>query len=55
MIRNNGKPPEKKITEGGGLTNLRHQIENSGGKMTVQSMPEFSLVIEMPKHGNSEE
>lgn len=55
VIRNNGKPPEKKITEGGGLTNLRHRIENSGGKMTVQSMPEFSLVIEMPKHGNSEE
>ena len=53
MIRNNGKPPEKKITEGGGLTNLRHRIEHSGGKMTVQSLPEFSLVIEMPKHGNS--
>ena len=55
VIRNNGKPPEKEITEGGGLTNLRHKIENSGGKMTVQSLPEFSLVIEMPKHGNSGE
>ena len=53
VIRNNGKPPEKEITEGGGLTNLRHRIENSGGRMTVQSLPEFSLVIEMPKHGNS--
>lgn len=52
VIRNNGKPPEKKITEGGGLTNLRHRIENSGGKMTVQSLPEFSLAIELPKHGN---
>ena len=54
MIRNNGKPPEKKITEGGGLTNLRHRIENSGGRMTVQSLPEFSLVIEIPKHGDLE-
>ncbi len=53
MIRNNGKPPEKKITEGGGLTNLRRRIENLGGKMTVQSLPEFSLVIEIPKSGNS--
>ena len=53
VIRNNGKPPEKKITEGGGLTNLRRRIENSGGKMTVQSLPEFSLVIEIPKHENS--
>jgi len=54
MIRNNGKPPEKKITEGGGLSNLRHRIENSGGKMTVQSLPEFSLVIEIPKYENQE-
>lgn len=53
MIRNNGKPPEKEITEGGGLTNLRHKIENSGGKMTVQSLPAFSLVIEIPKSGIS--
>ena len=55
MIRNNGRPPEKKITEGGGLTNLRHRIEKSGGKMAVQSLPEFSLVIEMPKHGDEGE
>ena len=55
MIRNNGRPPEKKITEGGGLTNLRHRIEKSGGKMVVQSLPEFSLVIEMPKRGDEGE
>ena len=53
VIRNNGNPPEKEITEGGGLTNLRHRIENSGGKMTVQSLPRFSLAIEIPKSGNS--
>ena len=53
VIRNNGKPPEKEITEGGGLTNLRHRIENSGGKMTVQSYPRFALAIEIPKSGNS--
>lgn len=53
VIRNNGKPPEKEITEGGGLTNLRHRIENSGGKMTVQSLPRFSLAIEIPKSENS--
>ena len=53
MIRNNGKPPKEKIKEGGGLTNLRHRIENSGGRMTVQSLPRFSLAIEIPKSGNS--
>lgn len=53
MIRNNGKPPKKTITEGGGLTNLRRRIEKSGGKMTVQSLPEFSLVIDIPKFENA--
>ena len=54
MIRNNGKPPEKKITEGGGLSNLRRRIEISGGTMTVHSLPKFSLVIEIPKSGDWE-
>ena len=53
VIRNNGKPPEREITEGGGLTNLRLRVENSGGKMTVQSVPRFSLAIEIPKFENS--
>ena len=53
MIRNDGKPPKKTIPEGGGLTNLRRRIEKSGGKMTVQSLPEFSLVIDIPKSENS--
>lgn len=53
MIRNNGKPPKRTITEGGGLTNLRRRIEKSGGKMTVQSLPEFSLLIDIPKSENA--
>ena len=55
MIRNNGKPPEKKITEGGGLSNLRRRIEMSGGTMTVHSLPKFFLVIEIPKSGDQED
>lgn len=55
VIRNNGKPPEKVITEGGGLTNLRRRIEKSGGIMTVYSLPEFSLVMDLPKTDNAEE
>ena len=48
LIRNNGRPPEKTITEGGGLSNLRRRIERIGGTMTVQSLPEFALVIGIP-------
>ena len=55
LIRNNGRPPEKTITEGGGLSNLRRRIERIGGTMTVQSLPEFALVIGIPNRGNLEE
>ena len=54
VIRNNGKPPEKVITESGGLTNLRRRIEKSGGIMTVHSLPEFSLVMDLPNTDNAE-
>ena len=50
MIGNNGKQPEKTIMEGGGLTNLRHRIEAAGGTMNVQSLPKFSLIIDIPKN-----
>lgn len=53
LIRNNGKPPEKTVTEGGGLSNLRRQIERAGGTMSVQSLPEFALILGMPHAGNS--
>ena len=55
LIRNNGRPPEKTITEGGGLSNLRRRIERIGGTMTVQSLPEFALVIGIPNRENLEE
>ena len=50
MIGNNGKQPEQTIMDGGGLTNLRHRIEAAGGTMVVQSLPEFSLIIDVPKN-----
>lgn len=50
MIGNNGKQPEQTIMEGGGLTNLRHRIEAAGGTMVVRSLPEFSLIIDVPKN-----
>lgn len=46
-IRNNGKQPDKEITEGGGLSNIRQKIEEAGGYMKIQSTPEFELYIRM--------
>lgn len=50
-ITNNGKAPEKEITEGGGLSALRKRIEKSGGKMQIQSLPFFELSVSLPIGG----
>lgn len=42
-ITNDGEPPRGKITEGGGLSNLRRRVENAGGEMLVSHYPEFVL------------
>lgn len=48
---NDGKTPQKKITEGGGLTTLRQRIEYAGGIMQTESFPEFKLIIRLPYEG----
>ncbi len=48
---NDGKAPQKKITEGGGLTTLRQRIEYAGGIMQTESFPEFKLIIRLQYEG----
>ena len=48
-VTNNGKKPEGEIVEGGGLSTLRRRVERAGGKMTVQSQPDFRLRVAIPK------
>lgn len=48
-VTNNGKPPEKEIIKGGGLSNLQRRIERSGGVMVIQSLPYFELTVTIPK------
>ncbi|NLV86690.1 MAG: hypothetical protein GX025_05680 [Clostridiales bacterium] len=52
-ISNNGKQPEKTIVEGGGFASLRRRIEKAGGKMEVQSLPNFALNISLPREEGS--
>lgn len=47
-ITNNGRPPEKPVTESGGLLSLRRHTEAAGGTMTVESSPAFALVLRLP-------
>ena len=53
-ITNNGRPPEKPVTESGGLLSLRRHTEAAGGAMTVESAPAFALVLRLPAHHDSE-
>lgn len=56
VYTNNGAQPEQEIMEGGGLTSLRERIERSGGIMTIQSLPFYSLTLTLPEYtkgGNS--
>lgn len=50
-ITNNGTPPKGTVQETGGLKNLRHTVERSGGRMTVESKPRFLLRVELWKGG----
>lgn len=51
VITNNGKIPEGRIIEGGGLSALRRRIESVGGVMRVESTPIYKLVINLPGKG----
>ena len=48
-VTNNGKPPEKEIIKGEGLSNLQRRVERSGGVMVIQSLPYFKLSVKIPK------
>ena len=49
VLRNNGRQPEGEIRETGGLKSLRYMVETAGGTMTVRSVPDFSITVELPK------
>ena len=48
-LTNNGAAPKEKITEGGGLSMLRQRIKKADGKMEVQSIPRFKLILSLPE------
>lgn len=48
--RNNGKPPEGPIREGGGLSGVRGSVEGIGGTLEIASAPEFQLTAFLPAY-----
>jgi signal transduction histidine kinase len=51
--RNNGKPPEGPIREGGGLSGVRRSVEGMGGTVEIVSEPEFQLTATLPSGAES--
>ncbi len=54
VFTNNGKLPKIEIEESGGLKNLRTEVENIGGAMSIKCTPEFELVLQLPKESKYE-
>ena len=48
-LTNNGAVPKGEITEGGGLSMLRQRVEEANGKMEIQSIPCFRLMLDLPE------
>lgn len=48
---NDGVPPTKEISEGGGLSSLRRSVESEGGEMKTESVPNFVLRLKIPGTG----
>ena len=46
-ITNDGEPPRGPIKEGGGLSSLRKKIEGAGGKMYIETLPAFALIVSL--------
>ena len=55
ICSNDGVIPQKKITEGGGLSTLRQKTELAGGSMKITAENVFSLKIRLPKAGEGRE
>jgi len=51
---NNGLPPSAPVTETGGLANLRRRTEYIGGNMTINSAPQFEMILRLPEDTQEE-
>ena len=47
-LQNNGRAPEKPLTEHGGLKSLRQMTEAFGGSMKIAYTPVFRVILELP-------
>lgn len=49
VFSNNGKKPSEEISMGGGLSSIKRKTQEMGGRMKIETVPEFSLSITIPR------
>lgn len=47
-VTNDGIPPAGPVREGGGLTQIRTEVEKAGGCFLIQPAPSFCLHVKLP-------
>ena len=50
LIGNDGRTPEKPVTEGGGLSNVRRRVEMAGGRLEILWEEGFALKMILPEN-----
>ncbi len=55
ILTNNGMPPKEEISECGGLSMLRQRVEEAGGSMEIESLPDFKLILNLPGEEDTEQ
>ncbi|MCR4805128.1 MAG: ATP-binding protein, partial [Clostridia bacterium] len=53
VFTNNGRPPKASVREGGGIASLREKAAQAGAAVTIRSLPDFALTLEIPQRGES--
>lgn len=51
LIRDNGKPKNQVITEGGGLHQMRKLVKELGGEFAYETKPHFTILVKISERG----
>ena len=53
-IRNDGRQPENEVVPGGGLAEFGRRVTEAGGRLEIQSRPDFLLTVTLPAEHSSD-
>lgn len=54
-ITDNGTIPAKPIAEGGGIGQMRRSAARFGGRIDIETQPQFKITVQLPRGGHDDE